>query len=795
MSPTPRALSVAFAAALLSAAASLGGALTPTSALVGDLGDPQRLVFQGNAAFTAQALRSGLSSDLDYVLASHSCATRAEFLKTLRAKLLEGYRHCGFPDTRLSLGVDLSRGGPGPQVTAKIVEGPRYVNGEVEVVGARAVPAERLAKWLTASRKPSAYAAARHGQSPPIGSLPGFQQPEPIPPSWEPGKPTAFDQAARTRTAASVRRAYAELGRFFPKLAVRIVPEKGKPTARLVVEVEDEGPPGTIGDIQVAGAKRNSRASILQCLQVAPGDRVDQHVVERLQHALWRSGRFASAAVTLEPPKDKGGKQTLLIRVREHAKAPPLPAKLSPAQQALLRVRDWLAAFPHGQDEAVLTYSGSGMSVEAVFSPQQGVLARVRRAGKDGGPADGWGALITGDRIGFLARAGGGKSLLARHRVGLIAHVAFRLMPDSPDGRELAFRFGLGVTSQQPKNQPTRLRAEFRLAPAAFLALTSHPGCTCTVEQGVLTVASDFGLMKADARSGRILELRSAAPPPAPQLHVRFQKGTFAEQAKALGLGTAAEATPTDVWTAIVERACSTALMAADVKLAQRRRAIATLRSLIRLALTLVQGIFPDAPGDTEARFELPFASPRTQGDMVAVAVAKVLLPWASRAFPRNSWPWTTVREAALVAGGKGKYTGRELERLYRSSDTGPVGCLIIASLLKRIKQPRLARLFAAKGLRTLSLEAFLADCRLFVQGGHEVARTLRKGVDILCALEPRDVAAAAAVLPSAELLALLRQERKGKPADQALLSVLERAWHTFLEAELRQALERLAAE
>ena len=246
--------------------------------------------------------------------------------------------------------------------------------------------------------------------------------------------------------------------------------------------------------------------------------------------------------------------------------------------------------------------------------------------------------------------------------------------------------------------------------------------------------------------------------------------------------------------------------MAADVKLAQRRRAIATLRSLIRLALTLVQGIFPDAPGDTEARFELPFASPRTQGDMVAVAVAKVLLPWASRAFPRNSWPWTTVREAALVAGGKAKYTGRELERLYpvldeklgyryRSSDTGPVGCLIIASLLKRIKQPRLARLFAAKGLRTLSLEAFLADCRLFVQGGHEVARTLRKGVDILCALEPRDVAAAAAVLPSAELLALLRQERKGKPADQALLSVLERAWHTFLEAELRQALERLAAE
>ena len=50
MSPTPRALSVAFAAALLSAAASLGGALTPTSALVGDLGDPQRLVFQARLA-------------------------------------------------------------------------------------------------------------------------------------------------------------------------------------------------------------------------------------------------------------------------------------------------------------------------------------------------------------------------------------------------------------------------------------------------------------------------------------------------------------------------------------------------------------------------------------------------------------------------------------------------------------------------------------------------------------------------------------------------------------------------
>ena len=71
----------------------------------------------------------------------------------------------------------------------------------------------------------------------------------------------------------------------------------------------------------------------------------------------------------------------------------------------------------------------------------------------------------------------------------------------------------------------------------------------------------------------------------------------------------------------------------------------------------------------------------------------------------------------------RGRYTDMELDRLYRSEDTGPVGCLVIARLLAAAGVP-VSKTFAQQGLLRLGPDDFLRDCNLFLRGESGLARS-----------------------------------------------------------------------
>jgi hypothetical protein len=109
---------------------------------VGVLGASSKLVFEGQASFSADQLHAALGRDPSFVLASHPAAECAAFLEVLRQRLWLGYRNSGFPQATIE--TALAPGADGGRAVARIVEGPRYRMGEIRIAGTRETDPDRL---------------------------------------------------------------------------------------------------------------------------------------------------------------------------------------------------------------------------------------------------------------------------------------------------------------------------------------------------------------------------------------------------------------------------------------------------------------------------------------------------------------------------------------------------------------------------------------------------------------------------------------------------------------------------
>jgi hypothetical protein len=165
--------------------------------------------------------------------------------------------------------------------------------------------------------------------------------------------------------------------------------------------------------------------------------------------------------------------------------------------------------------------------------------------------------------------------------------------------------------------------------------------------------------------------------------------------------------------------------------------------------------------------------------------------------FPRKSWPWTLSREMALNWAGHSEYSRFELQRLARSPDKGPVGCLATARLL-RLWGMEGCREVAAEGLKHLSAADFRRDYRALLppdrpltKAIHQAAEALRdwdaKDIELVC----RPLLKERAALIE-ELARRLRTQR-GKPIAEALDAILDDYWTTTLRGETEALLRDLA--
>ena len=211
---------------------------------------------------------------------------------------------------------------------------------------------------------------------------------------------------------------------------------------------------------------------------------------------------------------------------------------------------------------------------------------------------------------------------------------------------------------------------------------------------------------------------------------------------------------------------------------------------------TLVAQFF----SDEEELFYIPLDQQETMEaatrSMYAGAYAAVF-KYSNDFFPKGSWPWTAARESVFVLGGKGKYTRAELERIYESKQTGPLGYLTIAKLLTYIKHPT-TRAFAHRGLERLSADDFRKDIRLFLEGDSLLVQSVEEIVLALRDLDYDDIEAIGAILPP-EAGKFLRQTAQllraanGKPNTEVLAPALDEYWDRALKEQIEAELKELA--
>lgn len=798
-------------------------------ARVGEAGDPDRIVFQGQHAFRAEELRHALAIKPSYLLMGHPQANLRVFLDKLQGLLESGYQAKGFPDARVAVSYQRSQ----LQVRAQISEGPRFRADQVRVVGAKAVPAKELINWFTQpasqpASKRTVYETHKSSWSTNQASGEVFEAKveatwsaqrregslnapgkvmRPDDPLWKRGESANFSAAWGKDAVAQVEACLAEQGFFFGVAHVTVERNEAKGTADLVIHLTHEGPSGVIGKIKVIGNRQNSAPEILRFLGLREGGRISARTLADARIKLNDCGRFWRFAVQ---PTFAGGETVtsrrvnLTIRVEEQPGVPKLGKPLAPEQQALLQLCKWVEQFPEREDEISLALRdpedlpGAG---RLVLSPRHGLIFdfAVRE------PLSlSFGVLLNDESVqlcswasgnSFVAPSGGGGKLFLHLKPGT-----------GEDGDRYGLSVGGGYSSEKNPVEHGKhplLAFDVQLSRAAFLDLGARADSQVTLAKGVLTVTNAGFYLRSDAKTGRILELSRQNDSPRMECDFRGQGW-----AGAVSDFTSRAASLTNRY--VPGHGLSSFLSLAAGELGRiwlaRNSTVTNAAEQWRGLAAAQQLCAPEILGAVDAVIRdfgtNKFVIPTDEVDLamaqnnLAALFTGWFFKWGNHLFPKYSWPWTATREAAFLLISQGRYTDLELERLYQSEDTGPIGCLAIARLLSAAGSPAVKG-FALQGLARMGKQSFLRDCQLFLRGDAGLAASFARMAGVLRAMPPAELDSLLKILPEAEAM-LLREAatalrtQPDAPLDQVLAPALGNYWESRLRAKVRAAFYQL---
>jgi hypothetical protein len=798
--------------------------------IVGGLGDLSRVGFIGNQTFAADTLRQGLRADLDCVIAIQPSVRLDECLRTLESRLLAGYHHAGFPDAAVRAESDAAA----RRIVLRITEGPQFLCGQVRVTGLKTLDRETVQAEILARIAPDCLTNRPASFLKPVGETNVFATKQlPIAPLreavtlvtnraqaaevplgiWGADLPAPMDAGARTSLADAVTNVFADLGHFHARFSLNFVrhvgsasisvPNSDAPRLDLVVEVQDEGPACTIGEIEVSPMHNHSRDDLLRWLKLAPGQRLTRELLLDKQNQLVESGRFTEAMLEPGAPDD-AGKVGLRIAVRELAGAPPLSAELSPDDATLQRLRRWLSDWPTRGEDAVLRMD-VGISNETrrllsvIASPAGGLLIRLNRA-KGNSPDLGWALAVSSNTVALFdgARREGLCTTNWRGSLNLFFHLG-----TDPDG-EGNVTIGGGFDSH---TSAPPFRVELRLLPVAFMRLARMPEMQWRNERGVLTGSASNAVLRVDALTGRLIELRfDGGDDDLPfdlscgQLVLEFKTNALA-QALTKTLADAGGFTnrldPDHLLSSalafLAREAFRTSfvreMIPTNVSAGSIAAATSTLGKLVdRDLFAAWEHCFglTNATGE-DSVFLIP---PDSSGSNPLDIVAAWILGNSGELVAPDSWIAAVMCEKALGVSRRADEGGQAWEHLFSSDEAGPLACLAGA----RNVNSQNARAFAIKGLLRLSREDFVRDCQALIEGDGAVPKTVRNLLTQLAALDDAEIASLTALLPPGEGEALrdavrvLRQP--GVTPNMAALSpVLGNWWDKSLRARLSAAL------
>lgn len=785
---------------------------------VGDMGTVDRLDISGTHYTTPARLRDVLGKDLEFLLAAEPAAALDPLLATISRRLEAGYRRLGFAQASVTARPDLQL----RRIRVAINEGPRYMAGDVRIVGQAHVSPADLARRLAAGH-PLPHEEARVLWQPAEGLIVFDDVAEK--PIWLPGKPARFNRWSREQLRRQVYLALAEFGYFFPKLKIDIVPAAESGQAELVVEIEEEGPPGVVGSIEVLGAERHSPDAILRYLELAPGQPLNRGRLASMQMRLFESGRFVFAAALPTPPRQKGEPVGLRLKLIESVEGPLLGQPFSAEEQAMLRLRGWLVDQARsGQEDLVLSLRDASLgmrTLQAVISARgvflradvndpsralsKGVLFKLRSLA-GAAPAKKEeplyclaGLEMTGEQIALYSPLRDRLFAIAAGETQL--GLRLKLRPDLRQQRKLAISIDPEINHLSAGAKPVAV--DLDLAPAAFLILAHTPEAPCRVEQGVLRLKTKNLLLEADAASGRLLKaaihdtkqeqaaLLSAAP--------RRLERSIAEMRR-LADGDRNDRDARRPLTSLSAFGiCELAhLWRAweGVALAGDKRGFDVWQGL--LAAYFLPDLDSGPPPAADSYFipAEPLAADRLPRSDNGLTLAAEALYLCREVFPAESWPCRLARAAVFFYANDDRGAQRELLRIDLAT-AGPLGHLA-AALVAGMIEPTLVNRFASAGLNKLDIAAFRRDYSLLLESRSPVVGSVFRGLGRLGKLDPAHSQAAVSVLPKplASFVGdLVARERTlpDAPAEVIFAGLLDDYWTSGLELQARFVLRWLA--
>jgi hypothetical protein len=801
----------------------------PDVEAVGLWADADRVTVTGAHAFRPEQIRKALRTDLEFQVAGSVTAPLAPFLDVVARRVRAGYQLESFPraDVTAHLNRDKS------QIELSIDEGPRFICGAIRIDGAEKIDAERLREWLTVKHPRSGSRLAGFeivgGKSEPRwrAAAGGPVTYEDL--AWEVGAPACFDELSTSELLSKVTRGLADQGYRSAKFDMSLPLDNSANSASLEIHISDEGPQALIDRIEVTGSDRDTAEDVCQYLGVKAGDLYTDFERHRIVYQLSSSGRYLGQQVSTVASENPQRPIVLRIKLLDYDLATPLRDPLSPAEEALLKCREWVLAATDRGDDLTLRFVLPEGEVAATYSAAQGLMLQlpVIPAKDPDGKSE-----VHGQQV-FIARRGEILYLHApwtrRFQAGvpsqsqiIVNLQAVASAKRTPEDSQFAFMMGMGANYKGARSEPSPILLSFDLLPASILSLAHARDAICQSEDGVLTITwpESPGRIRIEAATGRLLEFSMFGDDDdTSSLEVAIEQGAFTRHWREIEklLPRAVADLPNDydanrplsslLTTLMQSPLLEYGLVVLDVDKQRTSPLRGTCQALVKLvgkgALApldeMIRETFQEPVDPPLATFVIPAERWRfaTLFDLASVAG----LFYDDATFSHGSWPWRLWRDVTFQKFGRGQAGKYNLDTLRYSRQLGPVGRLVASYL--PIVDAEVGTTLAISGLERLDTADFAADYSPLLQRGKLAGDLLCSLAASLRDLDDADIAALDA-MTSADDKHVLRtaaqilRDRSDENIEDVLPQVLDQLWsgrlREVVEKQLRATLERNSA-
>jgi hypothetical protein len=827
-----------------------------SDALVGDLGDPERLAIQSAATFSPEQIRSALLAIPQFQLDGDANAPLDKYLATVERLIAAGYRHGGFANVIVKAAADQKA----HAINVQVVEGSRYLAGEIQVRGNKTIPVAQLIARLTEPYPPNnatVQSPVERGGKVQVRCVDSNgKYVDLCNPVWQSGQPAHLLTVpeAQSKLHEDVAAALADLGYRWTKFTVDVVPNPVTKKADLAIDVSDEGGRSVLARADVTGNEANSREDILKYVDFKPGTPATREEQVRIQTKLWESGRFIRSDVAVYHATTPADKTSLQITVLELHGLPPLTKPLSPEDKVFLKCRDWFANYDRWDGDFVCRIdAGNEGSVCVVASPRDGAFVHLKFEDVSARTRGDLAAVASRSDTGFYNLLAGRKITMPSLNRKMIASVALQL-DDNANDKTAQFHklmFGIGVNSERVEST-SPLDLTLSVPPVVFLEMAHDSEAKYAIRDGVLTMITPKKTLRLDAASGRLLDYTesmdqgtpddrregkdhtdentqeqgkdkmvstqpvSAAgsgatlPTPARKtLHLSIVPGEFRRRLDAIHAATAKVPNAYDAVhpvSSLLAFACDEDLLWWQYSGANEHR---PLRRVVRRMADnkvfepldkMIIGLCADngsKSGATSDDFSVPDVTRASDGANTDIAAIGACFSWLMHGlFRPGSWPEVLSRDALMMVTGNGEAANVELSRVYRSEKNGPL-CFLTASQVLIYLNPPAAQMMASRGLERLSLQDFRKEYAVFLNPKYPMGQFALRGAQFLREADQRDVDAIGSLLPADaatkfQQTVQLLRRDSKPPADLGLPAILDSLWRDGLRDRVKAALESL---